>query len=238
MLYKKISFSILLIFTVCVTIWANFINSKRNNFIYQDLNYLKLNYIELDSLKGNLVENKFINDSLLNQEFSFSSLENHINNIDFFYNSNVHRTVDSKINIKINEKDPVMFLEYQNKYVDLNGEMIPLSKIYKPETTFFVGEIDSINLMKAIKISSVIKNDEFLFSHIDYIFMDQTNMYLKAVNQNYLIKFGSLNNIQEKLKKYKIFYGAKVKSDIFSEIEKINLSFKNQVVIENNKNEK
>ena len=116
--------------------------------------------------------------------------------------------------------------------------MIPLSKIYKPETTFFVGEIDSINLMKAIKISSIIKNDEFLFSHIDYIFMDQTNMYLKTVNQNYLIKFGSLNNIQEKLKKYKIFYGAKVKSDLFSEIEKINLSFKNQVVIENNKNEK
>ena len=38
--------------------------------------------------------------------------------------------------------------------------------------------------------------------------------------------------------RYKIFYGAKVKSDIFSEIEKINLSFKNQVVIENNKNEK
>jgi hypothetical protein len=221
-----------------VTIWVNFINSKRNNFIYQDLNYLKLNYIELDSLKGNLVENKFINDSLLNQEFSFSSLENHINNIDFFNNSNVYRTVDSKVNIKINEKDPVMFLEYQNKYVDLNGEMIPLSKIYKPETTIFVGEIDSINLMKAIKISSIIKNDEFLFSHIDYIFMDKTNMYLKTVNQNYLIKFGSLNSIQEKLKKYKIFYGAKVKSDLFSEIEKINLSFKNQVVIENNKNGK
>ena len=58
MLYKKIIFSILLIFTVCVTIWANFINSKRNNFIYQDLNYLKLNYIELDSLKGNLVESE------------------------------------------------------------------------------------------------------------------------------------------------------------------------------------
>jgi hypothetical protein len=221
-----------------VTIWVNFINSKRNNFIYQDLNYLKLNYIELDSLKGNLVENKFINDSLLNQEFSFSSLENHINNIDFFNNSNVYRSVDSKVNIKINEKDPVMFLEYQNKYVDLNGEMIPLSKIYKPETTIFVGEIDSINLMKAIKISSIIKNDEFLFSHIDYIFMDKTNMYLKTVNQNYLIKFGSLNSIQEKLKKYKIFYGAKVKSDLFSEIEKINLSFKNQVVIENNKNGK
>lgn len=238
MLYKKIIFSILLIFTVCVTIWVNFINSKRNNFIYQDLNYLKLNYIELDSLKGNLVENKFINDSLLNQEFSFSSLENHINNIDFFNNSNVYRSVDSKVNIKINEKDPVMFLEYQNKYVDLNGEMIPLSKIYKPETTIFVGEIDSINLMKAIKISSIIKNDEFLFSHIDYIFMDKTNMYLKTVNQNYLIKFGSLNSIQEKLKKYKIFYGAKVKSDLFSEIEKINLSFKNQVVIENNKNGK
>ncbi|MFL2592642.1 MAG: hypothetical protein DBW74_00770 [Cryomorphaceae bacterium] len=238
MLYKKLIFSILLILTVCVTIWANFINSKRNDLIYQDLNYLKLNYIELDSLKRNLVENKFINDSLLNQEFSFYSLEKHINNIDFFYNSNVFRSVDSKIKITINEKDPVMFLEHQNKYVDLNGDIIPLSKIYKPETIFFVGKIDSINLMKAIKISSQIKNDEFLFSHIDYIFMDQTNMYLKTVNQNYLIKFGDLNSIQEKLKKYKIFYGAKAQLDLLSEIDNINLSFKNQVVIENNKNEK
>ena len=232
MIYKKLIFSVLLILVVCITIWANFINSKRNDLIYNDLNYLKLNYIELDSLKRNLVANKFINDSLLNQEFSFSSLENHINNIDFFYNSNVFRSVDSKINVKINEKDPVMFLEYQNKYVDSNGEMIPLSKIYKPETIFFVGEIDSINLMKVIKISSQIKNDDFLFSHIDYIFMDSFKVYFKPKGENYLIKFGDIEKVREKLKKYKIFYITKVNEDMFSEIKKINLNFKNQVVIE------
>ena len=32
-----------------------------------------------------------------------------------------------------------MFLEYQNKYVDSEGKMIPLSKIYSPETVYFVG---------------------------------------------------------------------------------------------------
>ena len=60
-------------------------------------------------------------------------------------------------------------------------------------------------------------------------------MYLKTVNQNYLIKFGDLTSIQEKLKKYKIFYGAKSQLDLLSEIDNINLSFKNQVVIENKK---
>ena len=57
-------------------------------------------------------------------------------------------------------------------------------------------------------------------------------MNLKPVNENFLINFGNFNRISSKLKKYKIFYVAKYKSDSFSKIKNINLSFKNQVVIE------
>ena len=110
--------------------------------------------------------------------------------------------------------------------------MIPLSKIYRPETVYFVGQIDSINLINALEVSSQIKNDDFLNEHIDYIFLDSTNMNLKPVNVNFLINFGNLNRISSKLKKYKIFYAAKHKSDLFSTVKNINLSFKNQVVIE------
>lgn len=230
--YKKISLSIFLILIVCMAIWANVVNNKRDVLVYNDLNYLKLNYIDLDSLKINLVENRFINDSLFNLEFSFSKLEKHLNNIDFFNDCNVYKTVDSKINLQINERDAVMFLEYQNRYVDSKGEMIPLSKIYSPETIYFIGEIDSINLMNAVEVSSQIKNDNFLFGHIDYIFLDSIHMYLKPVNENFLIKLENFKSITNKLKKYKIFYGAKYQSDSFSKIKNINLSFNNQVVIE------
>ena len=167
MLFKNIFLSTILILIVCMAIWANVVNDKRDVLVYDDLNYLTLNYIDLDSLKINLVENKFINDSLFNQEFSFTELENHLENIDYFNNSNVYRTVDSKINLQINEKDAVMFLEYQNRYVDSEGNMIPLSKIYSPETVYFVGQIDSINLINALEVSSHIKNDDFLTEHID-----------------------------------------------------------------------
>ena len=232
MLFKNIFLSTILILIVCMAIWANVVNDKRDVLVYDDLNYLTLNYIDLDSLKINLVENKFINDSLFNQEFSFTELENHLENIDYFNNSNVYRTVDSKINLQINEKDAVMFLEYQNRYVDSEGKMIPLSKIYTPETVYFVGQIDSINLNNALEVSSQIKNDDFLNGHIDYIFLDSIHMNLKPVNENFLINFGNFNRISSKLKKYKIFYGVKHNSDSFSKIKNINLSFKNQVVIE------
>ena len=125
-----------------------------------------------------------------------------------------------------------MFLEYQNRYVDSKGKMIPLSKIYRPETVYFVGQIDSINLINALEVSSQIKNDDFLSRHIDYIFLDSIHMNLKPVNENFLINFGNFNRISSKLKKYKIFYAAKYKSDLFSTVKNINLSFKNQVVIE------
>ena len=232
MLFKNIFLSTILILIVCMAIWANLVNDKRDVIVYEDLNYLTLNYIDLDSLKINLVENKFIIDSLFNQEFSFTKLEKHLENIDYFDNSNVYRTVDSKINLQINEKDAVMFLEYQNRYVDSKGKMIPLSKIYRPETVYFVGQIDSINLINALEVSSQIKNDDFLSRHIDYIFLDSIDMNLKPVNENFLINFGNFNRISSKLKKYKIFYAAKYKSDLFSTVKNINLSFKNQVVIE------
>ena len=232
MLFKNIFLSTILILIVCMAIWANVVNDKRDVLVYDDLNYLTLNYIDLDSLKINLVENKFINDSLFNREFSFTELEKHLENIDYFNNSNVYRTVDAKINLQINEKDAVMFLEYQNRYVDSEGNMIPLSKIYSPETVYFVGQIDSINLINALEVSSHIKNDDFLTEHIDYIFLDSIHMNLKPVNENFLINFGNFNRISSKLKKYKIFYGVKHNSDSFSKIKNINLSFKNQVVIE------
>ena len=232
MLFKNIFLSTILILIVCMAIWANVVNDKRDALVYDDLNYLTLNYIDLDSLKINLVENKFMIDSLFNQEFSFTELENHLENIDYFNNSNVYRTVDAKINLQINEKDAVMFLEYQNRYVDSEGKMIPLSKIYTPETVYFVGQIDSINLNNALEVSSQIKNDDFLNRHIDYIFLDSIHMNLKPVNENFLINFGNFNRISSKLKKYKIFYATKHKSDLFSTVKNINLSFKNQVVIE------
>ena len=128
-----------------------------------------------------------------------------------------------------------MLLEDQNKYVDSIGRIIPLSKIYKPETTRVIGEIDSINLIKAIKVSTQIVNDEFLFGHIDYIFMDSINIYLKPVNENFLIKLGNISDVSNKLDRYKIFYSAIHQSDLFGEIKNLNLSFENQVVIEKQK---
>ena len=235
MIYKKLSFSILLLLIVCAVIWANKVNNNRVILISEDFNNLNLKYIELDSLKRNLKENKFIKDSLFNQEFSFSTLETHINNIDFFDNSNVYKSIDSKINFQINEKNAIMFLEYQNKYVDSIGQLIPLSKIYKPETTYVVGEIDSVNLIKAVKVSTLVKNDEFLFGHIDYIFMDSINIYLKPLNENFFIKLGNISDVSNKLNRYKIFYSAIHQSDLFSEIKNLNLSFENQVVIEKQK---
>ena len=42
-----------MILIVCIAIWANIVNDKRDVLVYDDLNYLTLNYIDLDSLKIN-----------------------------------------------------------------------------------------------------------------------------------------------------------------------------------------
>ena len=86
-----------------------------------------------------------------------------------------------------------MFLEYQNTYVNSEGKMIPLSKIYSPETVYFVGQIDSVNLINALEVSSQIKSDDFLRDISIIFFLDSIHMNLKPVNENFLINFGNFN---------------------------------------------
>ena len=73
MLFKNIFLSTILILIVCMAIWANVVNDKRDVLVYDDLNYLTLNYIDLDSLKINLVMTHYLIKNLVLQNWKITS---------------------------------------------------------------------------------------------------------------------------------------------------------------------
>ena len=69
-----------------------------------------------------------------------------------------------------------------------------------------------------------------IINHIKYIYSDSTSFYFSVNDLDYNVKLGDLNRFENKLKKYKGFYAAKVNTDFLQKYNKLNLNFNNQVI--------
>ena len=69
-----------------------------------------------------------------------------------------------------------------------------------------------------------------IIKHIKYIYSDSTSFYFSVNDLDYNVKLGDLNRFENKLKKYKGFYAAKVNTDFLQKYNKLNLNFNNQVI--------
>ena len=56
------------------------------------------------------------------------------------------------------------------------------------------------------------------------------SFYFSVNDYKYQVKLGNLNNYENKLKKYKGFYAAKVNTDLLKNFNKLDLNFNNQVI--------
>ena len=56
--------------------------------------------------------------------------------------------------------------------------------------------------------------------------------FIKSKNHDYNIQLGSLEMFKKKLLNYKFFYVTKYDKDIILQVEKINLKFENQIIVE------
>jgi len=132
MLFKNIFLSTLMILIVCIAIWANVVNDKRDVIVYDDLNYLTLNYIDLDSLKINLVENKFIIDTnLITLQSNLINLEYRIKELHTITVNLIKNKTDLKMLTfnKIDEYQLEQLIEnYNLKIEDIYNDTLKLIK--------------------------------------------------------------------------------------------------------------
>ena len=231
----KIKFFILSLLLILMVFTVTFSSININNRLVQ-INQSNLSdsisMISKDSIINYLKLLDVIKDSMYVGNLDLFNIEKNIDNIDYVKDSNVFIGINSSLEIEINERIPVIELKNLNVYLDRDGTIVPKSKINKPETIKFFGNIDSTNYRKISNLGSLIINDEFLNHHIKYIFSNSKKIFIKSKNHDYNIQLGSLEMFKTKLLNYKFFYVTKFDKDIISRIEKINLKFENQVIVE------
>jgi len=199
-------------------------------FNEKNIQFSSNNFINNDSIKINLLDNYKSLDSLNADIETVYEIEQIISRIPFVKKANVYMTVNSELNIQVQEKKPVLNLYNSDYLLSENGLLIPKIDSLNIELISFFGEIDPTIYTNLSNLSKIIKKDDFLKDHIKYIYSDSLSFYLSVNRFNYNVELGSLENIPEKLNNYKAFIASKIDDEILNKYSHLNLNFNKQVI--------
>ena len=227
----NIVFVLINIIIVGGIIFFNFKNaSDKLIFNEKNIQFSSNNFINNDSIKINLLDNYKSLDSLNADIETVYEIEQIISRIPFVKKANVYMTVNSELNIRVQEKKPVLNLYNSDYLLSENGQLIPKIDSLNIDLISFFGEIDPTIYTNLSNLSKIIKKDDFLKDHIKYIYSDSLSFYLSVKRFNYNIELGSLENISEKLNNYKVFMASIMDDEILNKYSHLNLKFNKQVI--------
>lgn len=211
-----------------------FFNLKNNSdkliFNEKNIQFSSNNFINNDSIKIKLSDNYKSLDSLNADIETVYEIEQIITRIPFVKKANVYMTVNSELNIRVQEKKPVLNLYNSDYLLSENGQLIPKIDSLNIDLISFFGEIDPTMYTNLSNLSKMIIKDDFLKDHIKYIYSDSLSFYLSVNRFNYNIELGSLENISEKLINYKAFIASIMDDEILNKYSHLNLKFNKQVI--------
>ena len=204
--------------------------SEKLIFNEKNIQFSTNNFINNDSIKINLLDNYKSLDSLNADIETVYEIEQIISRIPFIKKANVYLTVNSELNIQVQEKKPVLNLYNSDYLLSENGQLIPKIDSLNIDLISFFGEIDPTIYTNLSNLSKMIIEDDFLKDHIKYIYSDSLSFYLSVNRFNYNIELGSLKNISEKLNNYKVFIASIMDDEILNKYSHLNLKFNKQVI--------
>lgn len=204
--------------------------SEKLIFNEKNIQFSSNNFINNDSIKINLLDNYKSLDSLNADIETVYEIEQIISRIPFIKKANVYLTVNSELNIQVQEKKPVLNLYNSDYLLSENGQLIPKIDSLNIDLISFFGEIDPTIYINLSNLSKMIIKDDFLKAHIKYIYSDSLSFYLSVNRFNYNIELGSLENISEKLNNYKVFIASIMDDEILNKYSHLNLKFNKQVI--------
>jgi len=199
-------------------------------FNERNIQFSSNNFINNDSIKIKLSDNYKSLDSLNADIETVYEIEQIISRIPFVKKANVYMTVNSELNIRVQEKKPVLNLYNSDYLLSENGQLIPKIDSLNIDLISFFGEIDPTMYTNLSNLSKMIIKDDFLKDHIKYIYSDSLSFYLSVNRFNYNIELGSLENISEKLINYKAFIASIMDDEILNKYSHLNLKFNKQVI--------
>ena len=175
----------------------------------------------------------------------FHTLEREMEKNPFVQQAQISVDQQQNISVSLVQKRPV--LRILNKdgvgyYLSENNERIPLNSNFTPHVVVAVGSVqlhqsaarDSAVQAALFSLITAVDKDEFLHALVDQIYVnDDSSIDLIPRGNNHVIHLGNAEeNMDDKLKRLKIFYNEGLKKTGWQVYKAIDLRYMNQVVCE------
>ena len=202
--------------------------------VFNSFNYKHMSYNQ----------NKILNDDLLNNilglykdssNIDIEKISSILDQIDILNSYNIIKSIPNHIFIYFEEKIPISIIASDSIYfgLDQSGKIFdiwPLSiDDYEITTLDAYDTIDEIKLLSALEILHNLHTSDFFYKKVKNIIITNNDIILTIDSTEIIFSDVNIYNQLEK------FYGF-LKSDLgnsFTELEYINLSYLNQIIIKN-----
>tara|TARA_B110000503_G_scaffold72919_1_gene112746 strand:- start:932 stop:1657 length:726 start_codon:yes stop_codon:yes gene_type:complete len=142
-------------------------------------------------------------------------------------------TIDGTLNSFIKQRQPIarIFTGNSSYYIDSQAVKVPISENYSARVPLITGVDDEKEVSELMVLLNKIVGDDFLNKEIIGIHLQATKEYMMTVRSgDYTIEFGTLTEIDSKIKKLKAFYSKVFLDSTIHKYKTINIKYHNQVV--------
>ena len=227
--WDKILFTLILILSIGIFYSSNLKNNKRSiSEVSVSINPNTNYFVSVDSIKKLVL--KYIDKS--KDSITISLIEQELDKNTYVEKSQVFKTVGQKLNVNINQKEPIARLITKDSvfYLDRNSNFMSLSKLQSVKVPIVFGFDSETDLEYLTKISLLIKEDSFLESNVSQILVNDNNISLKLRGYQASILIGEKIKLKNKIKNLKAFYIRAKEENNLNSYKELNLQFDNQVV--------
>ena len=193
-------------------------------------------FISYDMVNKLLIQNFDLDDNQAKENINLNNLEEYVRSNNMIENAELFLTIRGDLGVIIRQRTPVLRVanNTESYYYDRQGQKMPLSSNYSARVPITSSDLNFENCGDIIYLSNKIINDDFLQKQIigiNQIEGEGANQFeLKTRHGNQIIIFGDLNEVDEKIKKLKVFYQKALEDNTLENYRSINLKFNNQVV--------
>jgi cell division protein FtsQ len=171
-------------------------------------------------------------------DINIPKLEKKLNLFPEIDSANVYLNLNGNLNLEIKQRVPVFRLNNgeKNFYVDEKGVEFPISKDYSFPCILVTGDVKKSEYEKLVRLIEKINNDDFSKKYFIGISKENENYELLTNEGNYMVEIGDLDNIELKVKGFKIFVEKYLIYQQPEKYKKVSVKYNNQIVTTLNPN--
>jgi len=185
------------------------------------------------------------------KDISISEIENRINELREIKGVEVYISIDGTMRVFVDQRDPIMRVmpaSGGDYFIDGEGVVVRKRNLYTPRLHIIEGNVkisqamlNGVSILDTSIKGSILKDiyylvryindDNFWSAQIDQIYVDnndEIDLIPRVGNQ--LIHFGTIENLEGKLRNLEAFYDQVLPEVGWNKYSLINLEFENQIV--------